>query len=57
MRDIKKAKEAYVEGKQGKGIKEKTTGDVGKVVDEEMGKTKPTKQTWSDFINSIKCNY
>lgn len=53
INEVKNAREVY----KGKKATEQTTSDVEKTVNEEVAKTRPTKKSWSDFIESIKCNY
>lgn len=49
--DVRKAREAAAEKKNGKTAKSDTVKEIKKAT------PKVTKQTWSDFLDEIKCNY
>lgn len=54
LQEIKKTRESAVEKRTGK----KATKAISDTVKEiKKGIAKPTKQNWSEFVDSIKCNY
>ena len=55
-RDIRNAKEAVIEKKTGRKIN-KVKEDVVNEIKKSMKKVVIKKETWSSFIESIKCNY
>lgn len=56
MQDVKSARESVIEKTSGKKVA-KVKADVVTEIQTEMRKIVQTKQTWSDFIEQIKCNY
>lgn len=54
LREVKEAREASAmkRGNIGKAKK-----SIAEDIKKEIKKVSPTKQTWSDFIDEIKCNY
>lgn len=54
IQDVKSARETSIEKKTGKKLKESTDEIAGEIKEKI---SKPTKETWASFIESIKCNY
>ena len=56
IQEIRKAREATVKKKTGR-TPERAKKDVVEGIKREIKKSVPTKQSWSDFIESVKCGY